>query len=291
MTSWLSRNARLLVAALAVMCCLLGVVAVVLIGPNLVAGLPVLFRTPTVPPPTPPCVEPRLQLGAVTFPIEVMSRPANGTLLPKSAKTDTVYWLDGTTAPYLFALYASPATAALRTSLVAGDAAMILWGDCSSDEYEVSAVTISLPDNLDQFKGSGLAVLVQTGQAGEGFTILGARPQAVPTTPEATDAANPTLQADIAFLHTTSSADGSTVSVGISIHNISDAALTLAPGDIALVLENGEELLPLSADPALPLEIAPDVDQPLELSFPHPATGTIVLRLRTFTAELYLDSP
>ena len=56
------------------------------------------------PAPTPQCVEPKLTLGAMDYPIKSLAADANGQAeMPAHAK-DTAYWLEGTTVHYVFEL-------------------------------------------------------------------------------------------------------------------------------------------------------------------------------------------
>jgi hypothetical protein len=283
-----SRFAKPAIFALILLCCLSAGLAALLLARstlNLGAFFP---PTPTVPPPTPPCVQPKLKLGQSTFLVEVKARPADGALPPLAGKPGVAFWLDGTSAPYVFALDPTPATLALTTSLAAGDAVNILWGDCSRDEYQVSSFEPGLPADLTKLDHSGVAILVLAGQGTEGFVILAGRPQAPTATPDAGATEEPTpLPVDITFLHTTRSADGKTLSVGISVQNRGSTPLSLVPGDIALVPETGKDVPPTAVVPALPLEIGPGASQALEITFSNPAGATVVFRLKTFTVELY----
>ena len=116
-----SRFAKPAIFALILLCCLAAGLAGLFFARNTL-NLGAFFPpTQTMPPPTPPCVEPRLQLGQATFPVEVKARPANGVLPTLAGKPGVAFWLDGTSAPYVFALDPTPASLALTASLAAGD--------------------------------------------------------------------------------------------------------------------------------------------------------------------------
>jgi len=282
--------AKLLIIGLIVLACL----AVGLAGLFLARSTPFLAAllppTQTVPPPTPPCVQPKLQLGPSTFPVEVEPRPAAGALPAAAGKPGVALWLDGTSAPYVFALDPTTATLALTASLAAGDPVNILWGDCSRDEFQVSGFSAGLPADISRLDQSGVAVLVLAGQASQGFVIRAGRPQPPTATPGGTEEPTP-LPVDISFQHTTRSADGKTLSVGITVTNRGGTPLTLAPGDIALVDDNGQDVAPASVAPALPLTIGAGASQALEITFPNRTGASVVLRLKSFTVELYPTSP
>src|SRR5258708_7939104 len=249
-----SRLARPVLFALILLFCLAaGLVGLFLARNTLNIGA-FFPPTQTVPPPTPPCVQPRLQLGHSTFPVEVEPRQADGALPALAGKSDVAFWLDGTSAPYVFALDPTTATLALTTSLAAGDPVNILWGDCSRDDFQLSSFEPGLPADLTRLDPSGAAILVLAGQGSKGFLILAGRPQAPTATPGGTDEPTP-LPVDISFVHTTRSADGKTLNVGISVTNRGSTPLSLAPGDIALMDENGQDVAPTAGQPALPLVI------------------------------------
>jgi hypothetical protein len=289
--SWRSsRFAKPVTFVMILLCCLAAGLAAWFLARNTLNFAALVPPTRTVPPPTPPCVQPKLQLGQSTFPVEVKARPVDGALPVLAGKPEVAYWLDGTSAPYVFALDPTMATLALTTSLAAGDAANILWGDCSRDEFQVTRFDSGLPDDLTKLDHSGVAILVLAGQASKGFVIFAGRPQAPTAAPGATEESTP-LPVDITFLHTTRSADGKTLNVGITIQNRGSTPLSLVPGDIALVPENGQDVAPIAVVPALPLEIGPGASKALEITFPNAPGATVVFRLKTLTVELYPINP
>jgi len=287
-----SRLAKPVLFVLIPLLCLAAGLSVVLLSRNTLNIGRFFPPTPTVPAPTPPCVQPRLQLGRSTFPVAVEASPANGALPALTGKPGVVSWLDGTSAPYVFALDPTTETLALSTNLAAGDAVAILWGDCSRDDFQVSGLVAGLPGDLNQLNHSGVAALVLESQGNKGFMVLAARPVAPTETPVAGATEEPTpLPVDISFAHTTRSADGKTLSVGISVQNRGSTPLTLAPGDIALVDENGQDVAPASVAPALPVTIGAGASQALEITFPNPKGASVVFRLKSFTVELYPTNP
>jgi hypothetical protein len=94
------------------------------------------------------------------------------------------------------------------------------------------------------------------------------------------------LQVEISLLDTTTSADGSTIRVGISIYNYGQIAGTLSTSDVSLTPEAGSPLAPVLAEPDLSLEIAPGTTQTIYLSFPRPSTATATLKILSVEYEL-----
>ena len=275
---------------------LLGCAALtVFLGPQLFgkgAASPrvVATRTPTPPPPTPtfPCGEPTLTLGATKFQIKTIARAADGSLAVPADAPNAAYWVEGTNANYVFALNSTPGNLALESSLQAGDQADILWGDCSTEEYVVKIVAGGQPDAsalFDQSSG-GITVFAQTGPSAVSLVIRGGRPEAqVVDTPSPTDAN--AVQAEISFGDTTTSPDGQTVSLSLSIKNTGATVIALTPNDISLTVEGAEPLAPVSVEPSLPIEIQPGASESFTITFLKPAANTAVFRILDFSVDIF----
>ncbi len=264
-----------------------------LFGPQATAprATPVPFTpTPTPPPPTPtfPCGEPTLTLGATQFQIKTIARAADGSVNVPADTPDMAYWVEGTNANYVFALSAAPGTLALESSLQAGDKADILWGDCSTEEYVVKTVEGGQSDASMLFDQSigGVTAFVQSGPATVRLVIRGGRPEAQAVdTPSPTDAN--AIQAEISFGDTTTSADGQTVNLSISIKNTGPTVISLTAADLSLTVEGTEPLAPVSVEPALPREIQPGGSETFSITFPKPAANTAVFKILDFSVDIF----
>ncbi len=240
------------------------------------------------PVPTPQCVRPTLTLGSAQFPIESIARAANGSFALPADKPDTAFWIEGTNVNYVFALNSTPSTLALKDALKSGDEARIAWADCTTDEYVVKSIETSPPANsalFDQSAG-GITVLVQGSPTAVSLVVKGARPQVqAPETPSPTEAN--AVQADISFLGNTTSPDGKSVQITVTMTNTGTTPITLTTNDISLTAENAAPLAPLSIEPSLPQTIQPGAGATLAITFPHPGVKTAVFKILDFSVDLY----
>lgn len=275
---WSNRITRWIIASL----------CVIVLGANSACGGVPLAKLLARPTPTPRCVEPTLTLGAAKYRIESLARAANGSFVVPPDKPSIAYWVEGTNARYVFAVSPTPNNLALKDTVKNGDPATIVWADCGSDEYVVTALETgpqNYPALLDQ-SSPGIAIFVQAEPASQ-LVFKGARP-----TPQASESPSPTqsqneIQAQVVFGDTTTSPDKKTIKMSISITNTGVAAFTVKPGDISLTPENAAALAPVTVEPSLPQEIKPGAGRTLDITFPKPATKTAVFQILDFTVELY----
>jgi hypothetical protein len=237
--------------------------------------------------PTPACVEPSLTLGTLRFRIESIARAADGSLAAAPSNPGVAYWVEGTVINYVFALSPSAENLALRDTLKVGDEATITWADCMTDTYQVESVESSVPDLASLTAQSSGGLTAYAGEpGGSGLLITAARPRVeAPETPEPTEEG--AVQADMAFGETTVSADGSTITMGVTITNTGSIAFSLTTADLSLTPEGGQEQAPLSVEPALLQEIAPGAGVTLRITFAHPGTKVAVLRILDIMVEQY----
>ena len=201
--------------------------------PNL-AGL---FAGGTHPAPTPPCVQPMLQLGALKFPIRSVARPADGSL-PLPAQADVAWWLEGTSVNYVFDLNPTEASLISLNNIVPGSAVTITWADCSTEDYQVSAVHPGTPiaaSLLDQSQG-GITILIPASSSTATLPIQGQLQGVTITSSSAADAN--AVQAEISFLDQTTSADGNTLTMTIDVKNTGSRTIDLTGNDITLTVPN-----------------------------------------------------
>jgi hypothetical protein len=246
----------------------------------------VVAANPPLPTPTPVCGQPTLTLGSTQYPIESLARADDGSVVVPPDKPNVAHWVDGTV--YVFGLSPTPTNLALETTLKSGDAVTIAWGDCSSEAYVVKAIEPGQPNDTTLFDQpvSEITVFVQASPSAAGLVIRAGQPEAsAAETPSLTEAN--AIQAEVSFLDTTTSPDGVTVKLSISIKNTGSTAFTLTDSDIALTAENAAPLAPLNVEPALPREIQPGASETLSITFPKPAASTAVFKILDFSVDLY----
>lgn len=233
-----------------------------------------------------PCGEPKLLLGDLTLRV-ASAAPGEGGVLPAAPQeADVALWVEGSQPNYLMLL--NVAHRATLAALQPGAPVSVMWGDCSKEEYVLQEISERASLRLAELNQSraGVALFIPLDASGRGWLLQSARPE--PPTQAAPEAAEPAgLQADIVFLETIPSADGQTLRLVLEITNTAAAPLALAAQDFSLAPDGAPEQPPLSAEPALPLEIAPGASLRLTLVFPHPGGDSALFRLKDFTADLY----
>ena len=255
---------------------------------------PQLVRFLYTPTPSPACVEPALTLGTVRFRIESIELAPDDSIQVPADQSGVAYWVAGTTPHYVFALSPITENLALGTSVKVGDAATVQWADCGLESFVVKSVSIGPPDMnaLYNQTGSGIAVFLQ-GRSVGGIVIDSGWPEVTPTqsvgtpVPEASETEANVIQAEVSFLETTTSEDGTTITMGIEIRNTGTQAISLSVGDISLTPENGQPLPLLEVKPALPLKIQLGASQSMDLTFPQPPSGLAVFKILDFSVEFY----
>jgi hypothetical protein len=245
---------------------------------------PTLVPTPI----PPPCGQPVLTLGAAKFRVETLARAADGSLAVPPDKPGVAYWVEGTNAHYVFALSPTAGNLALNGSLERGDAAKIAWGDCSTEDFVVTAIASGKPDLAKLFDQSagGLSVAILPAAAEQSLLITAGRPPVQgAATPEPTEVN--ALNAELSFLSQQTSADGKSLVMNIALKNKDSKPLTVTAKDISLGVENAAPAAPLSVEPSLPQTIAAGASQTFLITFPKPAGNTAVFKLLSFSTDIY----
>jgi hypothetical protein len=231
----------------------------------------------------PPCGQSILQIGDVTYQIKETKTKSDGSLKISSNTPDIAYWVNQTDTNQVFAL--SPTTENLALQNTTPDKAVVTWANCNSSTYTLSAPQTGLPDMntlLDQ-SVSGITILVQNGNTG--FVIHG---EFMGEEIQAFDTPDPSsIQAEISLLETTTSTDGKTIRVQVSILNNGQAPITLSASDVSLTPENATAVALETSEPALPKEIKVGATETLYLTFPRPTTPSATVKI--FSAEYELD--
>ncbi len=235
------------------------------------------FFGPHVPPP--PCGAAALQVRGLTFRMQNLAANAQ---VP-AGKPGVAYWIQGTTAHYVFALSPTGDSRLLADQFVLGDRIKIAWGDCTSEEFIITSIQPSVPAQaalLDQ-SAPGMTIFVPSSNGSSGWSLIGKRPETIAAPPRETETPNP-VQAEISFLDQTTSADGKTLHLKISVKNTGTNPIHLSQSDISLA-----SAAPSSVDPALPVDIQPGATQALTLTFAKPSGSTAVLNVLYFSVDIY----
>ena len=132
---------------------------------------------------------------------------------------------------------------------------------------------------------SGITIFVQPGSATKGFVVKG---ELTEETIQSFDTPNPSEpQAEISLLGVSTSADGKTIKIGISILNTGKSSLTLSTNDISLTDESGAMLTLTQSEPALPQKIQPSGTDTIYLTYHHPSSTTATLTI--FSVEYSVE--
>lgn len=246
-------------------------------------------ETPVIPTmfiPTPDCGSPTLVLGTTTFQIQNITPAPDGSLAVPSDTSGIAYWLEGTNTNYVFVLSPTPDNLALMSRITVGSTAKATWQNCNSTTYSLSAPqqgslnTSTAPDqSID-----GITVFFKTDSSGAGFVFNGELTEeqiSTINTPEGSE-----IQAEISLLETTSSADGTTIRVGVSIQNYGVLAFTLSTNEVSLTQEDGTPLVMTSSEPPLPKEIGAGSTETIYFTFPRPASPNAILKVLTIEYDI-----
>jgi hypothetical protein len=239
-----------------------------------------------VPTPLPPCGDPTLALGSVRFRVQPLARAADGSIAVPPDTSGIAYLVQNTETHSVFALSPTAHNLRLQDSVRVSDQAVITWGDCSTDAYEIQAVETSVPalaSLLNQSTG-GLTAFVEAGAPGQGVLVK-AGPPGAGATPEPGGEGG--AQADVLADDPVFSADGQSVTLGVTITNWGSASIAITLGDVSLILEDDSSVAPTDTEPALPLTIQPGASATLRSSFPKPPGSSATLKILDLTVPYY----
>lgn len=146
---------------------------------------------------------------------------------------------------------------------------------------------MEMPDNptlLDQ-SASGVTLFVQRSVSSEGFVIKG---ELAEETITVFNTPNPSeMQAEISFLGTNLSDDGTSIKVGVSVQNFGQIPITITTSDVSATNRDGTPLVIFSSTPLLPKEIAPGKTETFYFTFPRPSSQTATIKI--FEIEYKLE--
>jgi len=233
----------------------------------------------------PPCDQSVLKIGESTYQIKSIETKKDGTLKIPSNTPDKAYWVDNTETNYVFALSPTENNLAFQNSLQADESASITWENCNTVTFKLSAPQADMPDHsilMDQ-STSGITIFVQQ-EAAKGFVIKGELADETIKTFNTPDASQ--VQAEISLLETTTSEDGQTIRIEISILNYGEVSFILTSNDISLTPENASALTVTGAEPSLPHEIKPGETSTIYLTFSRPSSQTATLKILAAEYEI-----
>lgn len=233
---------------------------------------------------TPACAGATLTIGEQVFRVDHIVRPSGSVQIP-AEPADAAYWMEGSDDAPVFFLAPTVENLELANGLQEGDTLQVTWETCSTSVYTLHPARQQTLDGslLDGTTG-GVTVIVKdpasdnaqvlsSEYSGEEFLFL------APPAPDE-------LLAEIGLLDVTSSADGKTIQVRVSIYNAGQTAFTLTKDDVALLVEGQAPAAPLLSEPALPRNLVPGQGEEIMFTFVKPVTPAAVIRVLTVEIDL-----
>src|SRR4030095_16575011 len=194
--------------------------------------------TPTVIPtmfiPTPDCGTPTLVIDSTTYQIQTITPATDGSLVAPADTSGIVYWVDGTDTNYVFVLSPTPENLSLPPPLAARSTAKVTWKNCNSTSYSLFAPessSLNIPFVPEQLT-SDITIYFQPDASSTSFIVHGEFTEEQIVTINTPNPGSLDVQAEISLLETTTSPDGTTIKVGVSILNYGGSAFTLSASDI-----------------------------------------------------------
>jgi hypothetical protein len=131
--------------------------------------------------PTPVCIQPTLNLGGAQYEIQNVARKADGSLDIPNQGSGKVYWVEGTSKPYVFVFSPSNDAASVLSSRQIGEGLNVTWADCSRVNFLVSKVDAGLQStgNVLAQSSPGILIYVMQGANNPAITLHGAPPGAI----------------------------------------------------------------------------------------------------------------
>jgi hypothetical protein len=258
---------------------------------NIFEALAPSTETPVIPTqfvPTADRGSPTLVLGTSTFQIQNITPAPDGSLVVPPDTSGVAYWVEGTDTNHVFVLSPTSDNLALMSTITIGSTVKATWQNCNSTTYSLlsprqgSLTASTLPDQ----SVDGITVFFQSDASGAGFVFNGElTEQQISTIPTLAPGISD-IQAEISLLETTTSADGTTIRVGVSILNYGTAPFTFSAGDISITQQDGASLAMTSSEPPLPKEITVGSTETIYFTFPRPLSPTAILKIFTIEYDI-----
>lgn len=243
-----------------------------------------------IPTQAPACSGASLQLGTASWRLEPIQRLADGSVNVPPGTPGVAYWIEDLENNNVFALSPTPENLTLLNALLGGEEALITWENCNSAKYVLSAPEPGIPgaEILTDQSTIGIIVYVPESALAPGVFVQGGLMEETITSFETPESGEYVIDAEISLPETSTSKDGRTIQVVISILNYGSAPFTLSESDIWLTPEDAVPLALIRSEPSLPQEIKPGESKTFTLDYPRPATDTAILKI--FTIEFDLDN-
>jgi hypothetical protein len=201
------------------------------------------------------------------------------------------YWVDATNTNYIFVLSPNPDNLSLLSTLTAGSVAKVTLANCNSTKYnlitpEPDPTSVStLLDQADQ-STSGITVFLLSAPSTASIVVRGELTEEQVSTINTPASGGSEIQAEIGLLETATSADGTTISISVSIYNWGQSAFTLSESDVALTPEDASPVVLINSKPRLPEQIKPAETETIEFTFPRPSSPTATIKILDIEYEL-----
>ena len=202
--------------------------------------------------------------------------------------SDIAYWVDATDTNYVFVLSPTPDNLSLISSLTAGNTAKATWSNCNSTTYNLFAPEQSPTSVSTLFDQStvGITIFIPSDPSTANLVVRGELTEEQLSTINTPALGSSEIQAEISLLETTTSSDGTSIRVGVSILNYGTALFMVSAGDVSLTQQDGTSLAMTSSEPPLPTEIDPRSTETIYFTFPRPASPTATLKIFTIEYEI-----
>ena len=261
---------------------------------NIFQALTPSTETPVIPTmfiPTADCGPPTLVLGATTLQIQTINPAPDSNLVVPADGSGIAYWVNGTDTNIVLVLSSTPENLALLSTITAGSVAKVTLTNCNSTTYNLFAPEqnpTSVSTLLDQANQStsGITVFVQSDPSTANLVVRGELTEEQLSTINTPVLGGSEIQAEISLLETTTSPDGTTIRVGISIQNYGAMAFTLSGSDVSLTSQDGTALILVNSEPVLPKEIGPGATETIYFTFPRPASPTATMKILDIEYDL-----
>src|SRR5574341_934771 len=194
--------------------------------------------------PTADCGVPTLVLGTSTFQIQNLSPAPDGSFAVPSDTSGIAYWVEGINTNPVFVLSPTPQNLTVMSTISIGTSAKVTRSNCNSSTYKLSAGQTGLLD-ISAFSDQAIEnmiVFFQTDNSGAGFVFKGELTEEQISTINTPETGGSDIHADIGLLDTTTSADGTTIRIGVSIYNWGQSAFALSVGDVLLTQQDSTAL-------------------------------------------------
>ena len=252
-------------------------------------SLPSTAFVPTMFVPTPDCGAPTLVIGLTTFQVQTITTAPDGSLNIPADTSGIAYWVDGTNTNYVFVLSPTQDNLTLQNTLSTEDLATIFWADCTVASFAVSGVEAGRLSDQALFDQSnpGISVFIQGDPSTAGFVIKGKLPEesiAVLDTPMPDESG---VFAEVSLLDISTSPDGTTIVIDVSIRNYGQTAFTVSGNNVSITPEGFVVLEMTNSKPRLPEKISAGETEMFTFTFPRPTSPTAMLKI--FTVEYDIE--